>query len=124
MDLEAGLIRTDQLGRLRFSPAQHGLLLDAFDGSGQSASRFAAQHGIKYTTFANWVQQRRAGKGIRPGPDAAAAQAMPLLLAEVEHDDAGLPQAAGPCLEVLLPGGVRLLIGNPGQLPLAAALTL
>jgi hypothetical protein len=45
-------IRTDQIGRLRFTADQRRSLLDAFGNSGQSAIRFASQHGIKYTTFA------------------------------------------------------------------------
>ena len=57
--MDTGLIRTDQIGRLRFTADQRRGLLDAFESSGQSASGFAAQHGIKYTTFANWVQKRR-----------------------------------------------------------------
>ena len=60
MDRDTGLIRTDEIGRLRFTADQRRVLVDAFESSGQSASGFAAQHGIKYTTFANWVQKRRA----------------------------------------------------------------
>jgi len=122
MDRDTGLIRTDQIGRLRFTADQRRILLDAFESSGQSASRFAAQHGIKYTTFANWVQQRRTCKGGRPGLDMATAPAIPLLLAEVEHDTLGVAQAAGPDLEILLPGGAKLRVANPAAVPLAVAL--
>jgi transposase-like protein len=121
MDRDTGLIRTDQIGRLRFTPAQRRILLDAFENSGQSASGFAAQHGIKYTTFATWVQKRRADQpGVRTSP--AVAPARPLLLAEVSCEEACPPAGACGPLEVCLPGGVRLAIGGIVQVPLAAAL--
>ncbi len=56
MDRETGLIRTDELGRLRFTKEQRRVLLEAFESSGQTVSGFAAQHGIKYTSFTGWIQ--------------------------------------------------------------------
>jgi transposase-like protein len=121
MDRETGLIRTDQIGRLRFTADQRRILLDAFESSGQSASGFAAQHGIKYTTFANWVQKRRADQpGVRPSPNVAPAK--PLLLAEVSCEEACPLPGACAALEVCLPGGVKFAIGGLAQVPLAAAL--
>lgn len=48
MDERGGLIRTDGLRRLRFTADQRRALLDGFEGSSLSASRFAVQHGVKY----------------------------------------------------------------------------
>lgn len=46
-------------GRVR-TPAHRGeTLLDEFEKSGLSGAKFAALSGIKYQTFAKWVQQRR-----------------------------------------------------------------
>jgi hypothetical protein len=85
--MDAGLIRTDQIGRLRFTAEQRRGLLDAFEGSGQSASGFAAQHRIKYATFANWVQMRRSDRSsVSPSP--ALNPVKPLLLAEVSCGEA------------------------------------
>jgi hypothetical protein len=121
MDRDTGLIRTDQIGRLRFSAGQRRNLLDAFERSGQSARGFAAQHEIKYTTFANWVQSRRTDRpGVRPSPTLPPAR--PLLLAEVSCENACPPPTVSATLEVSLPGGVRLAIGGSAQVPLAAAL--
>ena len=39
--------------------AQWEALLDAFERSGLSGMKFAALHGVKYPSFANWVQQRK-----------------------------------------------------------------
>ena len=119
--MDTGLIRTDQIGRLRFTADQRRGLLDAFESSGQTASGFAAQHGIKYTTFANWVQKRRADRpGVRPSP--AVPPLRPLLLAEVSCEEARPLPGAGATLEVCLPGGVRFVIGDSVQVTLAAAL--
>jgi hypothetical protein len=119
--MDTGLIRTDQIGRLRFTADQRRDLLVAFESSGESARGFAAQHGIKYTTFANWVQKRRADQpGVRPSP--AVSPARPLLLAEVSCEEACLPPAVSATLEVCLPGGVRLAIGGERHLGTAAAL--
>ena len=45
------IIRTGSDGRLRYTPAQRGELLEAFDRSGLSAMAFSRQHGICYQTF-------------------------------------------------------------------------
>jgi len=120
MDERGGLIRTDGLGRLRFTADQRKALLDGFEGSGLSASRFAAQHGVKYTTFANWLQQRRKS---RPGGLSLPAPSGPtsFVLAEVSRD---VPSVASisPPLEVTLPGGAKLLVSDTAQAHLAAAL--
>jgi transposase-like protein len=121
MDRDTGLIRTDEIGRLRFTADQRRVLVDAFESSGQSASGFAAQHGIKYTTFANWVQKRRTDK-LEPVKSVALAPAKPLLLVEVACGEAGRPAMASTVLEACLPGGARLAIGGMAQVPLAAAL--
>ena len=122
MDRETGLIRTDQVGRLRFTKEQRRVLLEAFEGSGQTASGFAAQHGIKYTTFTGWIQQRRKAAKPSTGLSAAAPSAKTLLLAEVSCEDVSPPPLASAALEVCLPGGTRLAVGGIAQVPLAAAL--
>lgn len=120
MDRDTGLIRADQTGRLRFTADQRRVLLDAFENSSQSASRFAAQHGIKYTTFANWVQKRRADRPA-VAQSSAMAPARPLLLAEVSCEETSRTPGACPALEVCLPGGVKFAIDGMVQVPLAAA---
>lgn len=122
MDRETGLIRTDQVGRLRFTKEQRRILLEAFEGSGQTASGFAAQHGIKYTTFTGWIQQGRKAAKSRSGLAAAMQPSTPLLLAEVSCEDSCPPPGACRALEVCLPDGTRLAVGSIAQVPLAAAL--
>jgi hypothetical protein len=70
------ILKTDGLGRVRTPLAQREALLDAFERSGLSGMKFAALHGVKYPSFANWVQQRKrrrllmthAGGEGHPGP--------------------------------------------------------
>ena len=56
---ESIILKTDGLGRVRTPLAQREALLDAFERSGLSGMKFAALHGVKYPSFANWVQQRK-----------------------------------------------------------------
>jgi transposase-like protein len=106
------VIKSDRRGRLRFTPEQRAAMLEAFDASGLSGPKFAQLHGINYQTFAGWVQRRRRQSAA---PPPAAGGLFTLLEATVE----GRPERA---LEVLLPGGARLLIGERSHLDLAAAL--
>ena len=53
------LLKTDRLGRVRMPAETRELILDRFESSGLSGQGFAAQIGVKYTTFASWVQKRR-----------------------------------------------------------------
>lgn len=47
--------------------ARREALLDEFERSGSSAMRFARLAGLKYSTFANWVQARRRKRAlVRP----------------------------------------------------------
>ena len=122
MDESGGLIRTDGLGRLRFTADQRKALLDGFEGSGLSASRFAAQHGVKYTTFANWLQQRRKTRSNGLSLPVAPAGPTSFVLAEVSGDVPSADAISSASLEVTLPGGAKLLVCDVTQAHLAAAL--
>ena len=53
------IFKTDTAGRVRVSRARREALLDEFERSGASGAQFAAYVGVKYSTFAYWVSQRR-----------------------------------------------------------------
>ena len=112
------LLKRDALGRVRTPAAKRGEILDEFERSGVSGAEFAALAGIKYQTFASWVQERRRQRGTY-GRKASAKPAarVRFLEAVVEKAEAG-PVA----LEVELPGGVRLRITGPEQVPWAVQL--
>ena len=102
------ILKTDRRGRVRTPAAQRQQLLDAFAHSGMSAAEFAAQAGVKYPTFAAWVQKRRR----------AQSAAEPKALQWAEAVVAPLAARAG-ALRLHLPGGAWLEIGDEAQAALA-----
>lgn len=116
-------LKTDERGRVRTPPAQREALLDEFERSGLSGMRFAALHGVKYPSFANWVQGRRRRRA--PEPLAApvsrgsGADAVQWLEAEVGAWKGG--EGCGG-LMLHLPCGVRVELTHPHQVKLAAHL--
>ena len=133
------LLKVDALGRVRVSPQRRDALLDAFESCGVSAMEFAAHVGIKYQTFATWRQKRNRERqaGGAPLVSLSASPALPRtgvqwLEAVLENPVAearGESMVPGvdmvspvPLLNVVLPGGARLEIGNGAQAKLAAML--
>lgn len=112
---EGELVPTDSKGRLRVSKEQRQAVLAKFEQSGMSGPKFAALAGIKYSTFAGWLQRRR-----RANPKAALRR-LRLLEAVV---DPSPPQArtSAPVLSVHLPGQVRIEVSSLAQVPLMAEL--
>jgi transposase-like protein len=100
----------DTKGRVRISKEQRRVILAEFERSGASAVQFAQRTGLKYSTFAGWVQRYRRAK--RPGLKS------PVRLLEAVVGRAPLI----PALEVQLPGGARLELREASQVALVAAL--
>lgn len=78
---EDGILKTDRLGRVKTPRERREALLDEQERSGMSAQAFAAHYGIKYQTFATWVQKRRrkrAGEEVaeQPGGDLRLVEAV------------------------------------------------
>jgi transposase-like protein len=103
-------VTLDTQGRVRTTREQRRLILAEFERSGMSAAQFARRTGLKYSTFAYWLQRYRRTK--RPTRKA------PVRLVEAVLTTA-TPATA---LTLLLPGGSRLEVREAGQVPLAAAL--
>lgn len=117
----APLLKTDTLGRVKTPAARREQLLDEFEHSGASGKTFAGLVGVKYQTFATWVQQRKrrraaASKGKTPKAPAAQVRWLEAVVGQTTDP------SAGPSLPVLLPGGARLEISCAKQIPLAVAL--
>ena len=129
LNAKAEVLKQDARGRVRVSAQRREALLDEFERSGASAAKFARLVGIRYSTFANWVLQRRvsAGKAVNAttGGSDAAAKAVPLRLLEAvleaQGNEAGSSTGSGG-LVIELPGGSRMLVGSPVQLEMAAEL--
>lgn len=117
-------IKTDCLGRLRVSTEHRERLLDAFDASGMSGQKFAEHCGVKYTTFATWLQKRRRKRNDYPLEHKAPPEALLQYLAEVEitPEDAPGNSVSSGCLTIDLPGGAAFVLNDLRNVTLAAAL--
>jgi len=115
---------------VRVSAERRESLLDEFEKSGASGAKFAQLAGIKYATFAGWVQQRRRrrakeAKAVPRLADKAENGAGPVRLFEavVADESTGRREAlAAHGLLVELPGGSRMRIESPVQMQMAAEL--
>lgn len=105
------LLKVDARGRVQVSEERREALLDEFDRSGMSGAGFAKHYGIKYTTFAYWIQARRRKQS--PSPPSGENQ---FLMVSVEATS----RAKG--LTVELSHGVTLKITTPEEARLAAVL--
>lgn len=101
----------DARGRVQVTAERREALLDEFDRSGMSGAGFAKHYGIKYTTFAYWIQARRR----KQNPSKRAGKGQFLMVA-VDTTN----RANG--LKVELSHGVTLKITTPEEARLAAVL--
>jgi transposase-like protein len=112
------VIKTDVRGRMMVSAQRRQSLLAEYDQSGLSAKKFAQLAGIKYQTFANWLQKRRR-RGSSPAKPTDSIRWLEAVV-EKAKTSSGLPSTS--TLMVALPGGARMEIGDAHQAALAALL--
>ena len=105
------ILKVDARGRVQVTAKRREALLDEFDRSGMSGAGFAKHYGIKYTTFAYWIQARRRKQ--KPSKRSGESQ---LLMVAVDTTN----RANG--LAVELSHGVTLKITTPEEARLAAVL--
>lgn len=108
---KAEILKVDARGRVQVTLERREALLDEFDRSGMSGAGFAKHYGIKYTTFAYWIQARRK----RRNPSKRSGESQFVMVA------AGAPNRAN-VLTVELPHRVTLKVTTPEEARLAAAL--
>ena len=131
---ESLILKTDTRGRVRTPVAQREGLLDAFERSGLSGMKFAALHGVKYPSFAGWVQRRKRrrqqdSRGLaavgstasREADNGGALRWWEAVVGEEVGRDAGSGPLPGGLL-LHLPGGVRMEITAGAQVGWAAQL--
>lgn len=112
----ATFIKTDVLGRLQRTREQRERILDEYRRSGLSGRKFAALCGVKYQTFATWLQRRKRQRKCKPRRRAnTQVQWLEALVQPSALDTA-------PGLLLRLPGGVHTRISNDQHIQLAAAL--
>lgn len=112
---EGVLVTSDSKGRLRVSKEQRKAVLARFEQSGMSAPKFAALAGVKYSTFAGWVQRHRRAK------PKSTHRGVRLLEAVVQPGHSHEPTSQ-PVLKVHLPGQVRIEVSSGAQVPLVTEL--
>jgi hypothetical protein len=111
------ILKTDTRGRVRTSAQRRESLLAEFDRSGLSGKQFSELSGIKYQTFATWLQKRRrAGQ-----PSVKPTDPVRWLEAVVERAPTSGGQSA-LALVIKLPGAASLEVSDLKQVPLAVAL--
>jgi hypothetical protein len=111
------VLKSDTLGRVRTPAERRKEMLAEFERSGLSGKKFAALVGVKYSTFAFWLQQRRrkAASAAKPTDTVRWLEAV----VEKAQGSGGQTQLA---LVMELPGGARLELHDVRQAQLAAAL--
>ena len=115
MELTDQVLKQDAIGRVWTPRERREGVLDEFERSGLPATKFAAQVGVKYSTFAAWVQKRRKSRGATSVPTQPPAGTVRWMEASVMSGPAG---SGG--LSIHLPGGVRLEVLDATQAVLAA----
>ena len=110
------ILKQDSLGRVRTPWQRSEQLLDEYERSGMTGMAFAGYVGVKYHTFATWIQKRRKLRGVQNGnrERKGAAKAMRWVEA-VEGEEAG-----GTGLVVKLGGGVHMEVMSRRGAELAA----
>jgi hypothetical protein len=127
MTSTTGLVdRLDSRGQLRLSRKKREALLAEFDQSELSGSKFAKQEGIKYTTFAYWLQKRRRERSKTiPSPKSAPGRRSKVRWLEAVVDGSPKREPLKLVTATLIvhgPGGVRLELSDDKQVKLAATL--
>ena len=114
---ETEVIKLDRMGRSRYTQQYREKVLDAFEQSGMTCRAFAQQCGVKYQTFATWMQKRKRAAGELDGRQQPSSPGEPkFLLAEIRKEE----PAAG--LTVTLPSGAVVHASSREQLPLMVEL--
>jgi hypothetical protein len=99
--------------RERVSAQRREALLDEFERSALSGAQFARRAGLKYPTFAAWVQNRRGKTHATPSPSRPKAVAFIEALPDAD------PHSA---LTVELGGVARVEVRSSSQLHAVAEL--
>ena len=120
-ETEEVLLKTDRLGRVTVPAQTRELILDRFEASGLSGQAFAAQIGVKYPTFANWVQKRRRARGDYSNEVREPVKA-PLTLVEAIVEEPEEVSAKTHPLAVETTSGMKIVVSGSADIPLAVEL--
>ena len=114
--MNESLLKTDRIGRLRYTSEQKKTMVDAYRASGLSAPRFAAHHGVSYQTLISWIKKEKQSAASTSQHSPPFFSLIPAVI-----EDSGT-SAAHEAMEISLPGGARLSITSESHVALAVAL--
>jgi len=121
LEAKQRILKTDSRGRVQTPPERREALLDEFERSGLSGTRFAEMVGVVPVTFSAWVCQRRRKRAANSKKPGGQIKPVTLLEAVVENRrSAGASSSEGIVLE--LDGGAKIDVRTPEQLRLVAEL--
>lgn len=96
-------VKRDRRGRVNWPKQRRRELLAEYECSGLSQAAFARRAGVRYATFAHWVQQaRREPRGL----SGSNPQSVTPRFTEVRLGADNPAPVAMPELSVALPGGL------------------
>ena len=121
-ELPTEILKTDSRGRVRTTAARRERLLNEFEKSKLSGQKFAQLTGLKYSTFAVWVQKRRRRRQALPSAGASAKSATVEWLETVIDQAQAAPLPKTSALLIRLPSGAAVELAHLSQVSLAAAL--
>jgi hypothetical protein len=116
------ILKTDSKGRVLTPAHRREALLDEFEKSGLSGMKFAALSGVKYQTFATWVQRRQRTRGESDPSEPKSKRQQVAWLEAVVQQAQDADCAAQGVLILHLPGGARAELTNTREVALVAAL--
>lgn len=112
------ILKQDALGRVRVPASQRETILDAFERSGMNGQAFARQIGVKYPTFATWVQKRRRHRG-EYGKLESKSQGPSIALVEAVIESRG---GVSTSVEVETVDGLKVRVRRSEEVGLAVEL--
>jgi len=121
-DEEELILKTDALGRVCMPKERREAILDAFERSGMSGQAFSERIGVKYSTFATWVQKRRRKLGEYAAKEGKQVKMAPITLLEAVVGTGSSSPVSSGMLEVETAQGLKLRIRSSEDVALAAEL--
>jgi len=118
------ILPVDCIGRVRIPRERREALLEQFDSSGMNATQFAKWAGVKYTTFASWLQKRRRECGGPKSKPSSVSQPVQWVEAMVACSSRTQPSlsAVEAGLRITLPEGMTIHVESEAGVTLAASL--
>jgi len=115
------VLKTNRLGRVKTPKERREAMLDEYERGGMSGKAFAEHYGVKYQTFASWVQKRRRQRAAGGESEAGSRRSLRLVEAVIERGKVAAA-APGMVVRVELPGGASVEVGDAGQAVLVGRL--